>query len=33
VFFALYASGNDAAATAPAFFAWFDYRVAAQDSR
>ena len=33
VFFALYASGSGAAATAPAFFEWFDYRVAAQDSR
>jgi alpha-N-arabinofuranosidase len=33
VFFALYASGNGATATAPAFFEWFDYRVAAQDSR
>ena len=33
VFFALYASGNGAATTAPAFFEWFDYRVAAQVSR
>ena len=31
VFFALYVSG--AAATTPAFFEWFDYRIAAQDSR
>jgi alpha-N-arabinofuranosidase len=29
VFFALYASGSGAAASAPAFFEWFDYRVAA----
>ena len=33
VYFALYASGNGGAATAPAFFEWFDYRIAAQDSR
>ena len=33
VFFALYASGSGATASAPAFFEWFDYRVAAQDSR
>jgi Beta xylosidase C-terminal Concanavalin A-like domain len=33
VFFALFASGSGAATTAPAFFEWFDYRVAVQDSR
>jgi len=33
VFFALYASGNGAATTGPAFFEWFDYRVAAQVNR
>ncbi len=32
VFFALYASGSGTAASVPAFFEWFDYRVAAQDS-
>jgi xylan 1,4-beta-xylosidase len=33
VFFALYTTGNGAAASAYAYFEWFDYRVAAQDSR
>jgi xylan 1,4-beta-xylosidase len=31
VYFALYASGNGGGTTVPAFFQWFDYRVAAQD--
>src|SRR5260370_20315716 len=31
--FALYASGSGAAGTAPRVLQWFDYRVAAQDSR
>ncbi len=30
-YFALYASGNRAQASVPAFFEWFDFRIATQD--